>query len=157
MTATRSTSEKDQLSMTVEQIDVIDFVAHHPGRDEVLLVIIEHRRWGDRGALLPALQAKLNTYLAYALGGQLTSDYAELFAKPIHIQLRAIEPRGIREAEFLRIVSKEHFQPAGIRFSWKITAWHFMKASSLQFNTRFDTLRSWSGKLAGITRAESQS
>jgi len=52
--------------MTISTPGTIDFVAHDPSRDEALLVMVEDRSWGDAGALLPDLQAKLNLYLDYA-------------------------------------------------------------------------------------------
>lgn len=60
--------------MTVENTRVIDFVAHDPADDSVLLVMVEERSWGDRGSLLRDLQEKLNTYLDYAVEGWLVVD-----------------------------------------------------------------------------------
>ncbi|MGL5017958.1 MAG: DUF6572 domain-containing protein [Luteolibacter sp.] len=50
--------------MAVQETDTIDAIFHHPQTDEVLLSMVEHRVWGQRGELLPDVQAKLNTYLA---------------------------------------------------------------------------------------------
>jgi len=106
--------------MTVEQPAVIDLVAHNPERDEATLAMVEHREWSDRGALLPDLQAKLNTYLAYVTEGQLWKDFPALQGKPVHIQLFAAAPPTVHELEFLRLASEQHLRPEGIRLSWRL-------------------------------------
>jgi hypothetical protein len=110
--------------MTVQNPSVIDFVAHDPETDSVLLVMVEAREWGASGALLPDLQAKLNTYLDYAVGGQLATDYPEMAGKPVHIELRASFPLGPREHDFLRVVVSKHLESAGIPFRFKLIDEH---------------------------------
>ena len=106
--------------MTVEQHDVIDFVAHDPDEDVVLLVMVEAREWGDAGELLPNLQEKFNTYFSYATSGRLAADYPQMIGKPVRIELRAASAPGDRELEFFRIVTAHHLEPAGIFFVWKV-------------------------------------
>lgn len=106
--------------MPVHDPSVIDFVTYHPEKDRVMLVMAEDREWGDKGALLPELQAKLNTYLDYALDGQLACDYPAYAQKPIRIELRTQYPPSKREQEFLDLVAKEALQPRGISFGWKL-------------------------------------
>jgi len=106
--------------MTVSTSATVDFVAHDPARDEALLVMVEDRTWGESGALLPDLQAKFNLYLGYVTTGQLQEGYPDLGIKPVHIQLRSVEPPGPRELEFLRIVAKKHLGPKGIRLSFRV-------------------------------------
>jgi hypothetical protein len=106
--------------MTVEHPDMIDFVAHDPARDEAMLVMVEQRLWADRGALLPDLQAKFNTYLAYVTTGRLSADFPDLAGQALHFQLRASYAPSDRELEFLRVVRDQHLAPAGIRLSWKV-------------------------------------
>src|SRR6185295_8731859 len=98
--------------MTVNQSHVIDFVAHDPARHEVILVMIQEQAWGDSGVQLPALEAKFNTYLAYATGGQLAADYPDIADKSIHVQLRSTHLLGEREVAFLRIVAAQHLKSA---------------------------------------------
>src|SRR5438093_8622262 len=106
--------------MTISTPGTIDFVAHDPSRDEALLVMVEDRSWGDAGALLPDLQAKLNLYLDYATTSQLTRAYPGLAGKPLHIQLRSTEPPGQRELELLGIVAKQHLGPRGVRLTHRV-------------------------------------
>jgi len=106
--------------MTISTPGTIDFVAHDPSRDEALLVMVEDRSWGDAGALLPDLQAKLNLYLDYATTAQFTRAHPELAGKRLHIQLRSTEPPGQRELEFLGIVAKQHLGPRGVRLTHRV-------------------------------------
>ena len=106
--------------MSVKETDVIDFIAYNAQNDWILLVMVETREWGDKGALLPDLQAKLNTYLGYALDGRLICDYPAYASKPIRIELRTQYPPTSREHQFLDIVAKEDLEPRGIRFGWQL-------------------------------------
>jgi hypothetical protein len=105
--------------MSVEEPGIIDFVAHDPRTDEVTLVMVEQRPWGDRGELLPELQCKFSTYLTYALDGQLLADYPQFSGRRIRFDLRCCEPPGTRETEFLRIVEQQHLRPEGISLHWQ--------------------------------------
>lgn len=108
--------------MAVHDTNVIDFVAHEPTDDAVLLVMVEPRPWGRRGRLLPELQDKFNTYFLYATEGSLLSDFPDMAGKPITIELRCAEPPGERESSFLDIVERRHLAPAGIGFRWTIVS-----------------------------------
>jgi uncharacterized protein DUF6572 len=105
--------------MSVSQPDVVDFVVHDPLTDEALLVMVEERAWGNRGQLLPELEAKLNTYLGF-IQHRLSVDYPELAGKPVHVQLRSAFPLEMAELEFLRIAMDQHLAPEGIQLSWRI-------------------------------------
>ncbi len=106
--------------MALQDPSSIDIVAHNPTNDEVILVMVETREWGDKGALLPQLQAKLNTYVGYALDGRLMCDYPAYVSKPIRIELRTQYPPSSREQQFLDIVAREDLQPRGIDFGWRL-------------------------------------
>lgn len=102
--------------MPVSNPEVIDLVTHDPRSDVVTLVMVEDREWGDRGALLPDLQAKLSTYLGYALEGQLLREYPQLRGKPIAFQLSFAHPPGPRERQLLDIVRRKHLEPENIQW-----------------------------------------
>lgn len=106
--------------MTTESHNTVDFVAWDKERNVVSLLIVEAREWGERGSLLPDLQAKLNTYITYVAEGQLESDYPHVAGIPVQIELRATFPPGPREFEFLEIVKRKYLEPAAIAFSWKL-------------------------------------
>lgn len=50
--------------MSVEDTDVIDFVAHDP-KGEVVLVMVEGREWDGSSERLFELQEKINNYAAW--------------------------------------------------------------------------------------------
>jgi len=104
--------------MTVDNPSVIDLVAHDSLSDVVSLIMVEHRDWGVDGALLSDLQAKLNTYLAYAVNGQFAADYPSHQGKVLRFDLRTAYPLGPREIELLEIVRRRHLSPRGIELSW---------------------------------------
>lgn len=106
--------------MAVQDSTSIDIVSYNPIEDSVVLVMAEHREWGDEGALLPQLQAKLNTYLHYVLSGRLACDYPSYALKPIQFDLRTQHLLSAREKEFLEIVVEQDLRPRGIAFSWHL-------------------------------------
>jgi len=69
-------------------------------------VHVRGARLGDRGALLPELQQKFSTYLAYALDGQLLEDYPAMSGKPIRFELRTHFAPTQREQQFMDIVTR---------------------------------------------------
>jgi hypothetical protein len=95
----------------------IDFVAHDPKSDRVVLSMVETRSWGEHGALLPDFQEKLNTYLGYVLGGQLTKDYPAMKGKKIKFLLQTKFPLGEREEELIEIVKKKYLDPRDIEWA----------------------------------------
>ena len=115
----KATLDTPRNGMTVSDLKVIDFVSHDPKTNTVVLSMVEEREWGDSGQLLPDLQEKLNTYLAYALDGQLSDDYPEMRGKPVTIRLHHLHELGPREVEFIQILRRNHLDPAGIL--WEAT------------------------------------
>ncbi len=105
--------------MTVEQHDVIDFVAYDRDADKAVLVMVEARHWGLRGELLPDLERKLNTYFLYVTDGRLSAEFPKLEGKPVRFELRCVEPPGEREQENLRTVCEMHLMPMSIEFRWR--------------------------------------
>ena len=97
--------------MTTENHDTIDFVVHAAKDDSVILCLVEHREWGEKGQLLPDLQAKLNTYFSFIFEGQLERQYPNLKGKKIRFRLFTQHPLGPREREFVRIVHERFLQP----------------------------------------------
>lgn len=106
--------------MAVQDTNTIDSIFRDPKTDEVLLVMVEHRDWGQRGELLPDLQDKINAYLNFALGGQLANYDPTLKGKPLHIQLSTVHAPTARETQFFDILCSQVLTPRGIRFSWEL-------------------------------------
>jgi len=57
--------------MSVVEADKVDIVATRPGSTSVVLVVADHLPWDDLEEHLLALQAKLNTYIAFVESGQI--------------------------------------------------------------------------------------
>ena len=106
--------------MAVQDANQIDIVAHDPKTDTVMLVMVEVREWGDKGQLLPDLQAKFKTYLAYAVDGQLARDYPNYAGKPIRFELRTQHAPTQREQQFLDLVIRKWLEPEEITFLWRL-------------------------------------
>jgi len=106
--------------MTVQQHEVIDFVALDPQGGAVLLVMVESREWGEGGKLLPDLQEKMNTYYSYVTEGRLHQDFPQSTGRAVRIELRSSVAPGFRELEFLRIAKAHHLDEVGIELRWKV-------------------------------------
>ena len=104
--------------MSIEEHDTVDFVAHDPAEDRVLLVMVAGGTWGHDGSRLPDLQSKLNAYLAYE-EHQLWDENPALKGKPVTFQLAAEEPPGEQELAFLQLAVDRVLGPSGIRMTWK--------------------------------------
>jgi len=104
--------------MSIEEHDTVDFVAHDPAQDRVLLVMVAGGSWEDDGSRLPDLQSKLNAYLMYE-EQQLWDENPALKGKPVTFQLAAEEPPGEQELAFLQLAVNRVLGPSGIRMTWK--------------------------------------
>lgn len=79
----------------LQQTGVIDFFAHDPKGDELLLVMFELRPWDDSDLQLFQLQEKFNAYVSFLLDGELAEAHPELAGKRARIELRcATTPKG---------------------------------------------------------------
>jgi hypothetical protein len=78
--------------------DIIDEVAHQAKDDSVVLTIREDTPWDGSDERIVALRSKINTYVAFAVQGQLAKDYPDLAGKPIVICLRCIQHRPDEKA-----------------------------------------------------------
>jgi hypothetical protein len=92
----------------------IDVVSLTPDGRTVVLSLVADAPWGARGERLPALQAKLNTYLAYALDGQLHEDYPQVAGKAVRFRLHYAYPPTQREQDFIDLVCRDVLAPEGI-------------------------------------------
>src|SRR6266516_921847 len=73
--------------MSVEQPDVIDFVARDPKTAETLSVMVEVRDWDSSPIAIQQLETKLALYSEFILSGALARQYPEAANRPIRIQL----------------------------------------------------------------------
>ncbi len=79
----------------VEQPGVIDFFAHDPKTDALILAMYEARPWNGSDLQLFQLQEKFNAYVSFLLDGELAESHPELAGKRARIELRCAEmPSG---------------------------------------------------------------
>ena len=71
----------------IEYTDVIDVIAHDPRDDTVTLIMQESRPWDGSDQQLFQLQEKINTYLSFALDGEMHEEYPQFQGKPLRLQL----------------------------------------------------------------------
>ncbi|HEX4667221.1 MAG TPA: DUF6572 domain-containing protein [Chthoniobacterales bacterium] len=93
----------------VEQAGVIDFFAHDPKKDELLLVMFEPRPWDESELQLFQLQEKFNAYVSFLLDGELAEAHPELAGRNARIELRCVE---MPEGRALDLLSAIHDQLA---------------------------------------------
>ncbi|MEI8342636.1 MAG: DUF6572 domain-containing protein [Verrucomicrobiota bacterium] len=105
--------------MPIENINVIDLIAHDPATDEVALVMTEPRPWFGSDAQLFQFQEKLNTYLSFALDGEMLEAYPQFEGKKVRLQLECQAKPDPRTQEFISVVQRQiSFQE--IKFEVKI-------------------------------------
>ena len=76
------------------ETDTIDVVAQDAAHD-ILLVIVETRRWGTDSAQPAQLRAKINAYTGFITDGSLLRKYPQAAGHKVFIQLNCLEsPTG---------------------------------------------------------------
>jgi uncharacterized protein YtpQ (UPF0354 family) len=78
--------------MPVEKPDVVDFVAHNPSTNEVVLVMVETRDWSQVPEGLPQLEAKFSAYANCILSGAFAQQQPEFANCLIRIELSHFSP-----------------------------------------------------------------
>jgi hypothetical protein len=86
--------------MSIEQRDVIDFVARTTDGD-ALLVAVEGREWDGSVEQLYELQEKVNRYVSFALEGEMVERYPHFAGRSVTIELRAVSAPDPATASFL--------------------------------------------------------
>ena len=93
--------------MPVRNTKSIDRVTHNPKTHELILIMVEDREKYDVDRQLLELQEKINTYVHYAMDGQLAKDYPEWAGRPVTIQVDYHFPPNPEEIQFLEEVEKQ--------------------------------------------------
>jgi len=71
--------------MSIENVEVVDFISIGPAPDEVVLTVSDHLRWGDPEHLF-LIQEKINSYLSFVEGGQILEDFPKAEGKSVRIE-----------------------------------------------------------------------
>ena len=103
----------------VQYPDIIDEVIKDKNGN-VLLVMREDRPWDGSEERIGELRKKINNYAAFALQGQLATDYPDLAGKPVAFELWCIQHRpDANLMEFLNRANADLAQHA-LRISVKV-------------------------------------
>jgi hypothetical protein len=80
---------------------VVDLISLDEVTGEVVLMMLERRRWGSEPEQLRQLEAKFNAYLEYVLGGHMAKQYPQYADKAVRFQIDCVEnPRSEDRAFF---------------------------------------------------------
>ncbi len=88
--------------MSVEQVDVIDIIAHDPKTNSVRLIMVESRDWDRFPEAVQQLNAKFAAYAYFVLSGALAARSPELARCPACIQLEHYSPIPSNVSALLR-------------------------------------------------------
>lgn len=78
--------------MTIEQTQTVDFVSVDAMSGAVVLTIADHLGWDDQSRHLQLLQDKLNAYVAFIEGGELTATVPDAAGRQVIIRIRSKYP-----------------------------------------------------------------
>jgi hypothetical protein len=84
---------------------VVDLIAFDSDRGEVVLSMLEERRWGSVPDQIKQIEDKFNSYLAYVLAGHLEREYPQYAGVPVVFQLDCAQAPGSQESAFLAAVA----------------------------------------------------
>lgn len=88
----------------MEFAHVIDLIANDENTGEVVLIMLEQRRWDGSEEQMFQLQEKINAYLSFALDGEMAESYPHLAGKPLRLQLDCVEMPEPEVVGFLKMV-----------------------------------------------------
>ena len=87
--------------MSVEKPDRIDAIGFESSTNSVILTVSDHLDWDDEAAHLRALQAKLNSYLAFVESGEIAQSYPTAAGRPLVIDIVTRVPLSAAGQEFV--------------------------------------------------------
>lgn len=93
--------------MPIENINIIDLIAHDPATDEIVLVMSEPRPWSGSDAQLFEFQEKLNTYLSFVLDGEMIEMYPQFSGKKVRLQLECGSQPDARTGDFIAMARRQ--------------------------------------------------
>ncbi|MBI5723066.1 MAG: hypothetical protein HZA50_03830 [Planctomycetes bacterium] len=78
--------------MSVEQVEIIDFIGINKDTGKVVLTISDHLDWADSHLHLQKLQDKLNSYLRFCESGELYKTYPDAKGRNVVLSIAAKYP-----------------------------------------------------------------
>ena len=106
--------------MAIDEPGVVDAIGTLLDKGEVILTISDHLEWDDP-AHLPALQAKLNRYLAFMESGEVFESYPTAKGKRLRIDIVCQYDPSSHGETFLTN-ARETITNAGFSLSWRVLA-----------------------------------
>lgn len=97
------------------QNNKIDVISFDPKKDEIALILVLEKDWGEEPNRLLRLQDRLNQYLAFALDGELAQRYSNQQYKSVRIQIDCYAHADSDLKEFLSH-AKKLIEKNGLRF-----------------------------------------
>jgi hypothetical protein len=97
--------EPEQQPRGVHNPHVVDLITDDSATGEVVLVMLEERRWDGSSDQLRELEAKFNAYLEYVLGGHMAKQYPAYAQRPVCFQLDCVENPRVEDRAFFTAMS----------------------------------------------------
>jgi len=116
--------------MPLQHTHIIDFIAHDPATDEVVLGMTELRPWDGSDLRVFQLQEKVNAYLSFALDGEMLEHYPQFAGKNVRLQLECVEEPDEKMAYYIGLI-REQISFQGISFVVKVAPELAEKAAEL--------------------------
>ena len=90
----------------VQNPKVIDLISRDDETGAVVLTMLEPRPWGSAENQIRQIEEKFNSYLQYAIGGNLEHEYPQYAGAPMMFRLECAQMPGETETAFLESVVK---------------------------------------------------
>ena len=84
----------------------LDALAFDKETGEIVLIMVEPRPWDGSEARIFQLQEKVNSYLSFALDGELFDTFPQLVGKPVRLQLDCAMPPDPSVEQFVTAVQE---------------------------------------------------
>jgi hypothetical protein len=103
--------------MTIEQSDIVDFVAREKDGNNLTLYISDHLQWDAENEKLLLLQEKLNRYMAFLESGEVYERFPDV--KHGNFKIKTIHKYQPSEEgyKFLEIAQRI-IGESGVEFEW---------------------------------------
>ena len=101
--------------MPLQNAHVIDLIAIDPDSQEAVLGMTELRPWDGTEHRVFELQEKVNSYLSFALDGEMEENMPQLAGRNVRLQLDCVAPPDEMTEHFIGII-REQIGFQGIQF-----------------------------------------
>jgi uncharacterized protein DUF6572 len=106
--------------MAIDEPGVVDAIGTLLDKGEVVLTISDHLDWDDP-AHVPALQAKLNRYIAFIESGEVFESYPAAKGKRLRIDI-VCQYDPVPRGEIFLTNARASIANAGFSLSWRVLA-----------------------------------